>query len=280
MLRGILVPLITPIQANGLVCGDSVARLIDHVGICADGFVPCLTTGEGWRLTDAQWCDMVQSTLRHAGGRPVVAGIEERTTTQAAARIRKAAELGCTAVIAAKPFGTAVTQDEILAHFRFLADVADVDLLAYNESWLTGNVASQPTLSALTTISRLVAIKESTGIAPTTRWMAEHRSELPALFQGAESLLQMSEEFDGFIVAAANLLPTLCHDLYSALDVGQFRKFKALCQSYGLLSDNWIARIKAELHMQGVLSTPALIGSGGEALGRGAWSPLCASRAP
>jgi 4-hydroxy-tetrahydrodipicolinate synthase len=145
-----------------------------------------------------------------------------------------------------------------------------MDVLAYNESWLTGNVATQATVCDLATIPRLVAIKESTGVASTTRWMAEHRSELPALFQGAEALLQISAGFDGFIVAAANLLPEVCHRLYSAPEAAAFRKFKALCRMYGLLSDNWIARIKAELQMQGLLSTAALVGSGGESLKQGA----------
>jgi len=270
MLRGIFVPLITPIREDGSVCAASVARLIERIGASSAGFVPCLTTGEGWRLTDAQWHDMVRYTLRHAGDKPVLAGIEERTTNRAVARVRQASVLGCRAVIAAKPFGAAVTQDEIIEHYRRPASESDLDVLAYNESWLTENVATKTTLSSLTTIPRLVAIKESTGVASTTRWMAEHRSELPALFQGTETLLQISAGFDGFIIAAANLLPELCHRLYSAPDVAAFRKFRALCRMFGLLSDHWIARIKTELHILDVLGTAALVGSDGEALKRGA----------
>jgi 4-hydroxy-tetrahydrodipicolinate synthase len=213
---------------------------------------------------------MVRYTLQNAGGKPVVAGIEERSTMDAVARARLAAELGCTAVIATKPFGVTVTQDEIRKHYRRLAAESEVDVVAYNEAWLSGNIATPATMCDLASIPRLVAIKESTGVASTSRWMLEHSSELPALFQGAEALLRISVGFDGYIVAAANLLPELCNRLYSAPRPDTFRKFAALCRVYGLLSDNWIARIKAELHLRGILSTPDLAASRSEMLRQGA----------
>lgn len=265
--RGIYVPLVTPLNREQAVCEDSVARLLEHVGDSVDGLVPCLTTGEGWRLTAVQWRDMVRSCVRHAAGRVVVAGIVEATTAGAIEHAERAAELGCTAVIATKPFGSTVSQAQIRDHYAELAERSPVGVFAYNEAWLSGNTASPATLAAL---PALAGVKESTGDIGATAWMDAHPGEFPALFQGAEELLHLSTHFAGYMVAAANLYPELCRRLLAEPSPAGFRFFRARCHSSGLLGDSWIACIKSELHRRGILAAPGLATRAPGASDRGA----------
>lgn len=80
--KSILVPLITPLNAQEQVCEASLERLLGSLAPHVDGYIPCLTSGEGWRLSRQQWLQMLTLTLRHAGERSVIAGIERHSTQE------------------------------------------------------------------------------------------------------------------------------------------------------------------------------------------------------
>ena len=93
MYQGVIVPLITPLTAEGAVCAASIERLIESVRPAAAGLVPTLSSGEGWRLTLSQWRDMVLWTRRFARGLPVLAGIELPTTGEVLERAQLVRDL-------------------------------------------------------------------------------------------------------------------------------------------------------------------------------------------
>src|SRR6185503_5722448 len=92
--RGTFIPLITPLDEAGAVSGPSVARLLAHARHTASGYIPCLTSGEGWRLSPAQWEAMLRFTLAEAEGRTVIAGIERPTTDEVLDYAEAAERLG------------------------------------------------------------------------------------------------------------------------------------------------------------------------------------------
>ena len=49
MYQGVIVPLVTPLDAAGEVCAASVGRLVDSVRPAASALVPTLSSGEGLR---------------------------------------------------------------------------------------------------------------------------------------------------------------------------------------------------------------------------------------
>src|SRR5205807_47731 len=73
--EGVVVPLVTPLDANGDVSAAGVERLVGSVRDHAAALMPALSSGEGWRLSEDQWRAMVSRTVAAARGLPVFAGL-------------------------------------------------------------------------------------------------------------------------------------------------------------------------------------------------------------
>ncbi|MEW1904929.1 MULTISPECIES: dihydrodipicolinate synthase family protein [unclassified Streptomyces] len=251
---GTIVPLITPLDEHGTVDEQSVARLLDHVRSEVTGLMPALTSGEGWKLDARQWRDVVAYTVRHAGGLPVLAGIQLPDTASVIDRARTAVELGVDAVVVTTPFGADVTQDAIVDHYRAIRAALDVPIFLYNEEALSGNRIEFDTLLRICEIPGIVGIKESSGDAAFTRKTTESGTGVP-VFEGWENLLADVRGVDGFIGPLANLEPALCNAMLVDPSPERQAELNAVCERYGIFRDDWYRWVKKELHRRGVISS-------------------------
>lgn len=252
---GTVVPLITPLDENGTVDERSVARLIGHVHTEVTGLMPALTSGEGWKLDDRQWQDVVTYTVKHAGGLPVLAGIQLPDTASVIDRARTAAAIGADAIVVTTPFGADVTQDAIVDHYRAIREAVDIPIFLYNEEALSGNRIEFDTLLRICEIPGIVGIKESSGDAAFTRKTAEAGTGIP-VFEGWENLLVDARGIDGFIGPLANLEPALCNAMLVDPTPERQAEINAVCERYGVFLDDWYRWVKKELHRRGVISSP------------------------
>jgi 4-hydroxy-tetrahydrodipicolinate synthase len=254
MYRGVIVPLVTPMTAEGQVCGDSVARLVASVRPAASGLIPALSSGEGWRLTETQWQDMVQLTARFAGGLPVLAGIELPTTRETIARARLAKQLGAAAVVVPPPFGGDLPAGQIRAHYQAIAREVDLPLFLYNEPKLTGTLLGLELLVELCRSGAVVGVKDSSGSAELTRALVAARTGVP-VFQGWEHLCQATTPgVDGYILPLANLEPVLCRAMLEAPSPVLQAEIDRHCAAHDLLGEQWYLGLKRELKQRGVLA--------------------------
>ncbi|MFE3073384.1 dihydrodipicolinate synthase family protein [Streptomyces sp. NPDC059247] len=254
---GTVVPLITPLDEHGTVDEQSLVRLLDHIRAEVTGFMPALTSGEGWKLDARQWQDVVTYTVRHAGGLPVLAGIQLPDTDAVIERARTAAAIGVDAVVVTTPFGTEVTQDRIVEHYRALRAAVDVPVFLYNEEALSGNRIEFDTLLRICEIPGIVGIKESSGDAAFTRKTAEAGTGIP-VFEGWENLLVDARGIDGFIGPLANLEPGLCNAMLVDPTPDRQAEINSVCEEYGVFKDDWYRWVKRELHRRGVISSPTV----------------------
>ncbi|MET9439392.1 dihydrodipicolinate synthase family protein [Streptomyces sp. NPDC006610] len=257
MYSGTIVPLITPMRDDGAVDQDSAARLIDSVRHEVNALMPALTSGEGWKLDERQWTDMVDCTVRHSGALPVLAGIQLPETGQVVRRALRAVELGVDAVVVTTPFGKDVTQDDIVEHYRTLRAATDVPIFLYNEEALSGNRIEYDTLLVLCELPGIVGIKESSGDAAFTRKLAEAATGVP-VFEGWENLITAATGIDGFIGPLANLEPALCNAVLVDPSPDRQAEVDAVCERYGVFKDDWYRWVKRELHARGVIADPAV----------------------
>ncbi|MGD6741594.1 dihydrodipicolinate synthase family protein [Streptomyces sp. BH106] len=254
-LTGIVVPLVTPVDENGKVDEGSVARLLESLHGSVSGFMPALSSGEGWKLSLAQWMDMVRYTVRHARGLPVLAGAELGYAPLIAGRAELAASLGADAIVVPPPFRTSDgTHHDIVEHFRAIAQESDLPLFAYCE-----NVVSQWPLDAkeLVDVCRLpgvVGVKESSGDEEFTRRVMSHGIDVP-VFQGWEHLITKTPGTAGFIGSLANLEPQACLDALAEPTPDRQRVIDELSHRYGLAADDWYVHLKKELVARDILST-------------------------
>jgi 4-hydroxy-tetrahydrodipicolinate synthase len=257
LYSGTIVPLVTPMNEHGIVDEQSTARLIDHVRPEVTGLMPALTSGEGWKLDERQWTDILTYTVRHSDDLPVLVGIQLPDTADVIERARRARELGADAVVVTTPFGKSVTQDGIIEHYRALRSATDSPIFLYNEEALSGNRIEYDTLLVLCEISGIAGIKESSGDAAFTRKIAGAGTGVP-VFEGWENLISDATGINGFIGPLANLEPALCNAALVDPTPDRQAEVNTTCERYGVFKDDWYRWVKKELHARGIIATPTV----------------------
>jgi 4-hydroxy-tetrahydrodipicolinate synthase len=259
--RGLIVPMVTPVDATGEVLETDIARLVETLRPHVAALLPGLSTGEGWALSDAQWRDLVACTVRCAGGLPVLAGVQCATREDVLRRVTMAAELGASGVVVSKPHGKDVSGQEVFEHYRSVLAVTTLPLTVYNESAVSGNETDLATLLRICALPGVHAVKESSGDAEFTRSLVAARPGV-AVWQGWEHLVGLSGAVDGAVLALGNLEPELCATAVRLLSLRAQEDLTRVTGEYGLLEQDWYARVKSVLYQRKVLTSGATIASG------------------
>jgi len=253
--HGIFIPLITPLDQDGTVCRQSVAQLLAHSRHVAAGYIPCLTSGEGWVLSPEQWEAMLRFTLQEAGEQSVIAGIERSTTEEVLDYVKKAEQLGARAIMLTSPFGAEIDQATILAHYRRVHDNTDLDIYIYNESALSGNETAFETLLEIAELPRVVGIKDSSEHERTPEQIEALQNRGLVYYIGWEHRLAGGLAADGNVVALANLEPTLCRVALGASEPTMQAEIVRLSEAYDLFSEDWYRQVKKTLKARGVIAS-------------------------
>ncbi len=253
--KHIFVPLISPLDEQSHICEASVRRLLHCARPFVDGFIPCLTSGEGWRLGRADWRRMLELTLAHAQGKTVIAGIERATTAEVIEYALLAQALGAQAIMFTSPFAPGTSQQDIIEHYRAVHDAIALDIFIYNESALSGNEKTFETLLAIAQLPRVIGIKDSPSQPRVQREINQLRGEGLAYFIGWEMLLARDLESDGNVVSLANLEPALCRLAIGAGQTSVGTLVETLNEHFELGADDWYAQVKKELKARGIITT-------------------------
>ncbi|MFC3149671.1 dihydrodipicolinate synthase family protein [Litoribrevibacter euphylliae] len=261
--KNVLIPLITPINEDNQVCEYSVKALIDRSKEFVEGYIPCLTSGEGWKLSEEQWCDMVRYTIKHAPHHNVITGIEKPTTLEVMHFAKLANTLGADGIIITSPFGESVSQEEIFLHYQSLHDLFPRDLYIYNESELSNNKTTPETLIKISELSNVVGIKESSNSDEFNAIRALLQANGLKVYQGWENRIVDDELADGNICSLSNLYPKLCLQATQNESPKVKSELKSeintLCERHQLFAEDWYAYIKQFLNKAGVISSSSCI---------------------
>ncbi len=255
--KGVIPPLVTPLDSRGDVCRKSVRQLVDFVRPYSTALMPTLSSGEGWKLNDRQFEDMIKYTVKCAQGLPVLAGVEFKTTEEVVEKLRIAKKLGADAVVVTTPFRKC-SQEEIYEHFRRIRNEADSPVFIYNESAISGNQIEYETILRICELRNIVGIKEASGSVDFTKRLLDANLEVP-IFQGWEHLCFESKGVDGYILPLSNLEPEVCLSmLQNPLRENQ-KVVDDLCKKYKILGDDWYVWLKKELYIRGIIATSRMI---------------------
>lgn len=254
---GIAAPLVTPLDTAGQIDALAVQKLLATLKPHVDVLMPTLSSGEGWKLDDAQWQAMLEHTLAHADGVPVFPGIIVDEEADFLRRARFAAKAGAAGVTLPVPDHTRHDAAATLARYRHWVGQSPLPVFVYN---------SEPTdsperIACLIEICRLpgvVAIKESSRNPAVAQALL--KAQVPAaVFQGWEDLCHQSPGVAGYAIALVNLEPALCKAMWQAPDAAQQQQIDRHCQEYDLFADDWYAAIKRTLFARQVLHTEQVL---------------------
>lgn len=225
-LRGIIVPMVSPLAAADRLDTAGLERLVDrllHGGV--HGIFVLGSCGEGPSLEPALQRELVERVCQQVGGRiPIIVGVTHTCAQETMALARHSADVGADAIVAAPPFYFPLDQSELQSYTTQLAAASPLPVLLYNMPALT-KVAFEPeTVRRLMDDPRIIGLKDSSGDLSyfrATREATRGRSDW-TLLVGPEHLLTdaMSLGGDGGVCGGANVVPQLYVQLYEAARTG------------------------------------------------------------
>ncbi|MGI6624878.1 MAG: dihydrodipicolinate synthase family protein [Limnochordia bacterium] len=233
-LRGVIPPIVTPFDENGVLDLQSLANVTHHLidgGV--DGIFCLGSTGECAALTDGERQKIVRTVAEVAAGRvPVLAGITETSTRRAVQLGKLVIEAGAQAVVVAPPFYHRNSQNELIHYFRDLASELPVPVIAYNVPVLTKTALEPATVEILAREGTILALKDSGGDGNILREFLLKTRDIPGFtvltgleFQ-VDTALQMGVH--GCVPGVGNVAPREYVELYELARNGEYHKAREL----------------------------------------------------
>lgn len=145
LVKGIMPALITPLDENGNVHIGSIEMNMDrNYAQGASGFYILGATGEGPLLTAEKRKTVAEAVMQCNNGRGVIINhVGAASTEEALDLARHAKRIGCDGVSSVVPnFLFKHDEDEVVAYYKRLADVAELPVIAYAQGLFTGDILS------------------------------------------------------------------------------------------------------------------------------------------
>ena len=217
-LRGVFVVLVTPFTAEGEVDHQGMRRNIEWlIGQGVHGLIPLGSTGEFASLTDAQKSAIMETVAEAVQGRvPVVTGATAETTEKAVANARAAQKAGASGILLLPPWYYTPSQDELVVHFRTVADAIGIPLMIYNNPSSSKVDIAPETVSRMAETPNIRYIKESTGDIRRITAIRDLTEERVTVFCGWEDMAYESflAGAKGWVCVIGNVAPRAAVDLF------------------------------------------------------------------
>ncbi|WP_332913900.1 dihydrodipicolinate synthase family protein [Algoriphagus boritolerans] len=223
-LRGIIPPMITPLNPDFTLDLAHTEKLIEHlISGGVHGIFILGTTGEFAGLSSEVKRDLIRLTGRQVKGRvPILVGITDCSFIESLDLAAIAKESGANALVAAAPFYMNIGQDELIAYYQKLADSAELPLFLYDMPSHTKINIELETAVELSKHPNIIGIKDSSGNPGNFRALCEAFQDQPEfkIFVGPEEILAETLEMGGHggVTGGANLFPKLYVALYEAFE--------------------------------------------------------------
>ncbi len=216
MLKGSIVALVTPMQANGDVDWQALESLIQwHLEQGTHGIVPMGTTGESATLDTEEHLAVIKRTIEVVAGQvPVVAGTGSNATAEAIHQTREAQAAGADACLLVTPYYNKPTQEGLVHHYRAIAEQTEGPLVLYNVPPRTACDMQAQTVGELCSHPSIIGIKEACGDVERVSEIRQATYDDFIILSGedAQTLQMLQRSAVGTISVTANVLPALMAD--------------------------------------------------------------------
>lgn len=224
---GIIVPILTPFGSSPdqPLVPQAANSLIDHlVEVGVSGLFTFGSNGEFYVATDDERIAYTAHVVRRVAGQvPVIAGVGACSTRATCELARRAQDVGATGLSVVNPYFLQPTDDELVAHFEAVADVAEVPVLLYNIPKATGRTISPEVVAKLAAHPRIAGIKDSSGdLALLHAYLDAGKDYGLEVLVGSDGLISKAHELgaSGAVAGTANLVAPTVVGLWKALEAG------------------------------------------------------------
>jgi 4-hydroxy-tetrahydrodipicolinate synthase len=231
-LRGVSIPLITPLKASGEVDENGFRKNIQYMiekGICeGQGFLLVLgSTGEFPSFSKDEAVRIAQIGVKECKGKvPVIVGCNHSNIKDVIEFGNYVAGLGVDAILVRPVYYWGVPSEEmILSHYGLVAKEVPAAIVVYNRC--LSNVVDIPTSTAekLAEMDAVVALKDGTSslskFDKTVKALTGKISVINGWGEPYEPYTLLMGT-DGFLSVAANFMPEISLKLFKLAESGDF----------------------------------------------------------
>ena len=218
---GVVVPMVTPVTAEGALDVDAVKRIIGLFVKC--GVSPLLmgTTGEGNSVAASDGLLMVKTAVEEAQGRiTIYAGLTGTCVSEQIKVAEAYAEAGADVIVSTLPSYYALTDEQMYEYYKTLADNVKAPVMLYNIKATTHMSIPVEVIKRLSEHPNIVGLKDSErDLERMDACIALSRGrEDFAYFCGwaAQSAHSLELGADGIVPSTGNFVPQMFQDLYEA----------------------------------------------------------------
>ena len=267
--KGIIPAVITPLTNDGKFNEKAMRKLLNYL---IDGGVHGLfvvgTTGEFYGLTPEEKRDIFRITMDETKGKvPVYAGTNGITTRETVMLTQLAEECKVDAVSVLTPMFVAPTQDQLIKHYRTIAENTSLPVVLYNNPPKTSVSLAPATVAKLAEVPNIAGIKDSSGDMTVTAEyirLTQHMDDFSVLM-GRDTLIYgaLCYGATGSIAACANVAPGLCVDIYEKFIAGDLKgslkaQFTLAPLRIAFTLGTFPAVIKESLNLLGIEAGPCM----------------------
>lgn len=246
--KGMLVPLVTPFY-KGRFDDLSMTKLIKSINNNVDGFISCLSSGEGGKLSDNQW-ETVVRTVSKSTSKPVFAGILRGSEKGIEKLVKKANKISCDGVVIPTIYSSEKRNHKFLLK---MINISEKPIIIYNTE--KNSIKSLAIFKDLAGKDKIIGVKDSSLDVNFFKTLLKYKSANDLnleIFQGMENLLLASKGCDGYIISLLNTKARMCRRMFK--NPTRINN-KAILNEYWKqnLGGQWFISLKAILYSKGII---------------------------
>ena len=265
---GVFPYLVSPVNSQGEVMADVLARLVEHLiqnGV--HGLTPLGSTGEFAYLTWDQRRRVVEVVLDASKGRvPVVAGVAHTSIREAARQAGEMESMGVDGILAVMDTYFPVPPEGVVAYFRAVAEAVSCPIVLYTNPSFSGTNLSFEVIESLLSTPNIRYLKDASANTGNLLTLMNRVGDRLKIFSASAHipLAVMMLGGVGWMSGPACVIPGQSVKLY---ELTRGRKWdEAIALQKRLWSINWIFQkyalapcIKACLEIQGFPVGPPIL---------------------
>ncbi len=224
-ITGVLTAIVTPFDGQGEFNPTALRAQIQRQMQYGNGIFCNGTNGEFFVLHTDEKVAVTETCVDEVAGKvPVVGHIGEISTRETIKLGKRIAALGVDAVSVITPYFIPLKQEELIAHYRAVADALTVPVFLYNIPARTGNTLTPETVRILADHPNIIGIKDSAGSYESLNGFLQAAKGIPNfdVLNGPDSLIHQGfiEGCSACISGLANVAPEAISQIWHRFHAG------------------------------------------------------------
>lgn len=224
-ITGVLTAIVTPFDGQGEFNPAALRAQIQRQMQYGNGIFCNGTNGEFFVLHTDEKVAVTETCVDEVAGKvPVVGHIGEISTRETIKLGKRIAALGVDAVSVITPYFIPLKQEELIAHYRAVADALTVPVFLYNIPARTGNTITPETVRILADHPNIIGIKDSAGSYESLNGFLQAAKGIPNfdVLNGPDSLIHQGfvEGCSACISGLANVAPEPISQIWHRFHAG------------------------------------------------------------